>query len=507
MKILMTFIYLVVFIPFNVGAMQQVVLQEISSSGKSIKLNLGTLDGVGIDDKGELSTIEGSLEVPKYNNIASGKVIKVFPNFSYWYFPDANHKSFEKNVTYGLMLQSKTLLGRNGQKVTYKVESYESKRARENLETSPVPNLPVQNLVNKNVDEEFVYKNEKKTDELLIVKESEVVTKQNFLVDEDFEELKYLRADQVQINDKEITQKNLAKVSRHQNTNQLKNITNKKQGYEELYYKDSFVKYNDSDKKFQENMSRKYYEELAQKEMLPASTIALIRKEGPMWSGDMDKDELQNYLITTGIAAEQVRRENAMLFKSGNEVTIFLGSNVTNHASTEDPSHQNNGFSLGIAYELYLARASQRLQNWSMDMLFEQGTFNVDLGGVNGRFTYGTLGAHLNYYFINYPHSRNKLAMYIGGGIKRGNSDVTSANFSKDYEYEILAIPSLHFGAKYRIPSAKDYEMYSSLGFGFNFKISVDTISLSAISSIDDDILGKTSFNNVKADFGISFFF
>lgn len=509
MKIIITLIYLSIFLPSMSFGMYEVVLQEVSTSGKSLKLNIGSLHGVNIDDNGEISIFSGTTEVPKYTNIASGRVIKVFPNFSYWFFPEATSRDFIKNKTYSVMLQSKTMLGRTGQKINYRIKSFESSAAKSNLSQSPVANLPKQNIINLQVSEQNVYDNTLKDDDLLVEKEVDVVTKKNFLIDDDFEELKYLRADQAQVDDKKITKENMKRVSSSQNKAQLNNITKSKHGLEELYYKDSKVKYISSkeERKLEENMSRKYYEELTQKEMLPDSTIAMIKKEGPMWSGDMDKDELQNYLITTGIAAETVRRENAMLFKSGNEVTIYFGSNISNHATPLDQSHQNNGFSIGIAYELYLARASQKLQSWSIDMIFEQGTLNVDLGGVNGRCTYGALGVHANYYFLNYPHSRNKLSMYVGGGIKRGNSDVTSANFSKDYEYEMIALPSLHFGAKYRIPSAKDYEMYSSLGFGFNFKISVDSINFTAISSLDDNILGKTSFNNIKADFGLSFFF
>lgn len=509
MKIITTLIYLSIFLPLMTQGMQQVVLQEVSTSGKSLKLNIGSLHGLKIDDHGEISTFSGTAQVPKYTNIASGRVIKIFPNFSYWFFPDATSRDFIKNKTYSVMLQSKTMLGRNGQKINYKIKSYESSTAKNNLVQSPVSGLPKQNIINGNVGEENVYDNSPSNDDLLIEKEVNVVVKKNFLIDEDFEDLKYLRADQAEIEDKKIATENLKRVSSSQHVEQLNNVTKSKHGLDELYYKDSKHKYNASigERKLEENMSRNYYEALTRKQMLPESTIAMIKREGPMWSGDMDKDELQNYLITTGIASEQVRRENAMLFKSGNEVTLYFGSNLSNHASTEDQSHQNNGFSIGIAYELYLARATQKLQSWSIDMIFEQGILNLDLGGVNGRCTYGTLGAHLNYYFFNYPHSRNKLAMYVGGGIKRGNSDVTSANFTKDYEYEMIALPSLHFGAKYRIPSAKDYEMYSSLGFGFNFKVSVDSVNFTAISSLDDDILGKTSFNNIKADFGLSFFF
>lgn len=508
MIILKRFLTIFLFLEFCASAMHQVVLDEVSQSGKSVKINFGTLNGLKLDDLGEILESGGTLEAPKYKVIASGKVIKAFPYFSYWYFSKASPTDFSKKKNYTLMLQSQTMLGRNGQNLSYKVEAFESDRAKNSLANSVQKKLPQETIINQNVDKEFVYAEEKKTDDYVVKKEVEVITKKNFLIDEDFEELKYLRADQATFDNKKIQDKNLAKVSTDQNKSQVQSITKSKGGLEELYYKGTRIKYGPGQKTPNpENMSTQYYEKLVNKEMLPAATIAMIKKEGPLWSADMKREELQDYLVQTGIAHEQIRRENAMLFKSGNEVTIFLGSNITNHATTQDISHQNNGFSIGLAYELYLARATQKLMNWSIDMLFEQGTLNVDLGGINGRFTYGALGAHLNYYFFNHPHSRNKIAMYVGAGVKRGNADVTSANFSKDYEYEILALPSLHLGAKYRIPSAKDYEMYSSLGFGFNFKLTVDTNSLSAISSIDDNINSKTSIRNIKADFGLSFFF
>ncbi len=508
MKIIIKITILGLFLAISAFAGKQVIVQGKSDSGKTVKLSIGSLGGLVIDDTGEIALIGGTIEAPKFGEVASGKAIKVFPNFSYWHFPDAQKQNFVEGKKYALTLRRETLEGRKGISLKYKIKSYESKNVKKSLLKSPVAKLPSDFVMENNVEQTGIY-NIADPDKAVGIKTKEISlnTKSGLLLDDDYEEVKFLRADEGEIDNKQLTGEYKQKIAKDQNRAQLKNITEKKYGLEQLYYNGVRVANPKDAPSTIANMSNEYYEEVTKKSDIPESTKIMIKQNGDLWSADMGKDELQNYLLKTGIAREKVRRENSMLFKSGNEVTLFLGSNLSSNFTQEDPSHQSNGFTLGIAYELHLVRASQSFARFSIDMLVEQGTLNVDVGGINGRVTYGALGGHLNYYFFNYPHSRNQISMYVGAGIKRGNGEMTSINFTKDYDYELLALPSLHFGAKYRAPAARDYELYSSLGFGLNFKVSVETTKLQAISSLDDDIQSSTTVNNVKADIGLSFFF
>ncbi|WP_157680632.1 hypothetical protein [Bacteriovorax sp. Seq25_V] len=508
MKIIIKTTILTLFLAISVSAAREVILQGKSDSGKTVKLNIGSLGGLVVDDTAEIAKIGGSLEVPKFEKVSSGKVLKVFPSFSYWHFPDADKENFVEGQKYSLNLRRETIAGREGVTPSYKVKSFENAKAKQALTKSQVSKLP-QDLVMKNdVEQTRIYDLEDPDNKVgLNIKEISLRNKSDILLDDDYEEVKFLRADEAEIDIKQKTGEYKQKIAKEQNKAQLKSITSKEYGYEQLYYNGVRVRKPSDAPSSIANMSNEYYEEITKKSDIPESTKIMIKENGPLWSADMGKEELQTYLLKTGIAREKVRRENSMLFKSGNEVTLFLGSNLTSNYTNEDPSHQSNGFTLGLAYELHLVRASESFSRLSIDMLIEQGTLNVDVGGINGRVTYGALAGHLNYYFYNYPHSRNRVSMYVGAGIKRGNGDMTSINLTKDYEYEVLALPSLHFGAKYRAPAARDYELYSSLGFGFNFKVSVETTKLQAISSLDDEISSSTTINNVKADIGLSFFF
>lgn len=496
---------------FKCIALQQVNVDAVSDSGQTVKLNIGTLQGLSLDEGGELTYNEGSLEAPKYPNIISGKAVKVFPNFSYWFFPDGN-KNFFKDRSRKFLIQTKdkTTNGRVGQKISFEVVGHENKNVKKSLLNNYQKGVPEKIIATKDADKYEIYQQKsrvEKGDEFNRKKELYTKNQSNVLIDEDYNEVKYLRADEAMVQEEKESKAHFNKVSKEQNLAQYNTITSKKDGLEELFYNGRRVSNPEFKNSTIQNMTSEYYENFAKKQMLPESTVAMIKKEGELWSGDMDKEEVQEYLFKSGIAREKMRRDNALLFKSGNEFIVFFGSNLTSVATSEDPSHQNKGFSLGFGYELYLVRATQSLINWSIDLLFEQGTLNINLGGINGRTTYGALGGHLNYYFLNYPHSRNRIAMYAGIGLKRGNADVTSINLSKDYEYEILAIPSMHIGMKYRVPTAKDYELYSNLGYGLSFKLTLDSYNVSSISSLDDDISGNVSFNNIKADFGLSFFF
>lgn len=492
-----------------VFAVRQVVVETKSSSGKSLKLNIGTLDGIQIGDNAEISIREGGLTTPKYKYLASGRVIKLFQNHSYWHFPELESGSVLKGKTYNLQLRRETVAGRAGVSIKYRVRTYESDQGLKDMRNGPRGELP-----SSLVQENRVFKNEVYQDQDYISadvekeKHQKLSTKKAVLIDEDYQDLKYIRGDQNDVNREDISRAYKQKMGRDQNINQLKKISSKKYGYEQLYYDKTRNIMNPDDFIGTDNsVVAEYRERKLALEKIPDATREMIKKEGGLWSADMDKEELQEYLLKTGIAKERRRQANVIALKSGNEVSIYLGSGLSANYTTEDQSHQNKGLALGIAYNLHLVRASRSLERWSVDFLYEAGNHNVDVGGINGRITYTALGSHLNYYFYNFPHSHNKFAAFAGVGLKRGTGEMTSANLSKDYDYQVVSLPSAHLGLKYRVPAAREYEFGSSFGFGFNAKMTYESVDLSAVSTVEDDFISSTTVSSLRADFGISIFF
>lgn len=503
------YLVLLIFFQISAVAMQQVLIQTKSDSGKTVKMNIGSLQGVKSGDFGDLTLKSGTLDVPRYSLVGPGRVLKVFQNFSYWYFPQGGHSDLEVGKTYHILLRRKTLEGRSDVKIDYRVSAYENDKVRKRRKEGERGNFPSDLIQENNTFESQVYKDDIISEaDYRKVKNIKMNKKSGALImDEDFMEVQFLRADTNVINRKKIVKEYKDKIAKDQHKQQISKINKLKYGYDELYYEVN----NSNDLSKMRMSSQNVVSERREKEkklsQIPEETLAMIEKHGDGWSSDMNDTELKNYLLKTGVAREQARQKSVLTLQSGNEFTFFLGSNLTANYTTEDDSHQFNGFVAALGYDLHLVRVTDQLHNWSLDVKFERGSLSIGQETVNSRITYGAFSGHLNYYFKNYPHSRNKFAWYIGAGIKRGNGDGTNTNLDSDYKYEISSIPSTQLGVKYRMAAGRDYEFSSKFGFGFNARLIYENLNVKTINEVQDDFQPNQTVSNMRLDVGLSIYF
>jgi hypothetical protein len=503
------YLVLLIFFQFCAAAMQQVQIQTKSESGKTVKLDIGSLQGVKSGDFADLTLKSGTLDVPRYSLVGPGRVLKVFQNFSYWYFPQGESSDLKIGKTYHLLLRRKTLEGRSDVKIDYRVSAYQNDNVKKMREKGERANFPKDLIQEDNTFESEVYKDELISDaDYRKVKNVRMNKKSGALImDEDFMEVQFLRADTNVINRKKIVKEYKDNLAKAQHKQQIKKINKLKYGYDELYYE-----VNNSNDPSKMRMSSQNYvsqkrEEDKQLSRIPRETLDMIEKHGKGWSSDMDDTELKNYLLKTGVAREQARQKSVLTLQSGNEFTLYLGSNLTANYNTIDDSHQFNGFTMAVGYDLHLVRVTDQLHSWSFDVKFERGSLSIGQETVNSRITYGAFSGHLNYYFKNYPHSRNKFAWYIGAGLKRGNGDGTNANLNSDYKYEVSSVPSTQLGVKYRMAAGRDYEFSSRFGFGFNARLMYENLSVKTINEVQDDFQPNQTVSNMRLDIGLSIYF
>jgi hypothetical protein len=491
---------------FSAYGMQCAKLVTSTNSGKTLKLSIGALHGIRDGDRVQLSIEAGTLDFPKYLPISTAELVKIFPNYSYWYAPKVT--KFAKYLKTGrkicMLLESNSLRGRINPKFSYKAIGHE-----EDYVEGDIPETIIQQ---GDVEPYFVYDNKKngpKVDKKYVSKGPLGKSKSAVpLENSDYDEIKYLKSHHTLFDKNKLGQAINREIIDEQHLQQLKKVNKLKYGYDELYYN---VAQSNDRSKLKVSTPRvvdEYREKKFEEAEISENTKIMVAKEGKLWSADMDKHELKEYIVKSGIALEKQRRANLLALKSGNEVSFFMTSNMTSNYTTEDPNHQNNGLSLGLIYDFHLVRTSRDFKAWSIDIMAEQGLYSVDLGGgINGRFSYGSFATHLNYYFWNFPHTLNKFAWFAGVGVKRGNGTISSVNLSKEYDYQVLSMPHMHLGVKYRIPAARKYELNSNLGFGFGVRMEYESLRISSLSSVDENIEANRNITNTRINFTLSVYF
>jgi hypothetical protein len=248
-------------------------------------------------------------------------------------------------------------------------------------------------------------------------------------------------------------------------------------------------------------------EEAKLAEQIDPRAKAKMKRDGEMWSADMDDVGLRKYFIRTGIEQEVRRRELALNELEGHEVMLNYSGSMVAHGNTNDPNYQGRGYNLGIAYDLHLARTSASLKKWSLQFFLEKGVTEYDTGVYNARSEETLYGAYVNYYFVNNPLTLNSFIYLFGAGIKNGNASVFTPDLSKEYSYQVLTVPSLQLMTKYRFRPGDLREDTVNIGMSVNFGINLDMKNLSVIDRVDDNINSKISVTDLKYILGMSVFF
>jgi len=212
-------------------------------------------------------------------------------------------------------------------------------------------------------------------------------------------------------------------------------------------------------------------------------------------------------MIQSGIEEEEMRQYKSLTQKTGNEVSFRISSALVEHSTSEDSNHQNKGYSISIGYEYHLMRTSMSLSRLSLEIFGQQSVENIDLGGVNGRFTTGSFGGQLLYYFYNNPAVISQWAWYTGLGLRRGSGDVTSVELSSPYEFQVTGLPIWSLGTKYRFRSGDSFEDDIPVGAGFNIRLSGERMSLTSVSTNNDNIETNIVINDIKLTIGLSIYF
>ncbi|WP_372652051.1 hypothetical protein [Halobacteriovorax sp.] len=519
---LKSFIEKLIFISFLLTncyaqSMDSVEVILASSSGQSAILSVGRLHGVKEGMHAIFMVNSGDLDYPKLEKVAEGELIRSLDNHSYWFFKTlvnpARIKSKQKLI---YKTKHDSLLGVRPFKTLSRKRIFTDTTKNEDIDFENEVGVPPSLIVE---GDEYV-----KSKELLgtnmthghdiEIQEFDLWAKRNGMTKID----DFMRSFESQYIDENFKEKSLHKdevgkiksnIYRAQIDGFISKVNKLKYGLKGFYRDQK----KDNDNSFLKdrndilNVYEQSREEIKRKRILGLESSNKVRRDGDLWSADFDDEALRNYMLKSGIEEEEIRQYKTLTEKTGNEITFRISSSVNNHSTDEDDNHRNNGYSVAVGYEYHLMRTSPTLLKYAIEVYAQRSIENIDLGGINGRFSMGSFGGQFLYYFYNNPAILNQWAWSVGIGARRGNADVTSIELSDSYEFQVVGLPTWSIGTKYRFKTGDSFDDDIPVGAGFNLRLSGERMSLSSVSTNVDDINTTILLNDIKLTVGLSVYF
>lgn len=503
------------FAEMPVGSMNGAKIMDISSSKKSLILDRGFAEGLKNGDRAKfyVKDLHNGLLEPKFYYVAEGELIKLKNRESYWFLRKIERfQDLVKNGQLVMVNQSRDprrpfitrrtlkVKGRSNQQEYYKVS-----------EDSGIPEDLIFEGNDFFMSDKLVNTKPTKKQDVEISRKRKYVKIGNEY-DEKFDQERSRlmtpsdqgdRAliDQIKRNAKDRVWDSTARPS-------VEKYNKLKYGIKGLYAgietdQNTNIR-NGID--FYDLRKRRLIER-RQRDTISPEVLERIKREGPRWSQGMDDDQLRQYLVTTGIEGELRRQKNALEEKPGDEVILQYMTGLQSLTTAQDPNNRGTDYALAFSYEFQLKRTLLSLRKWTLSVGLERGISHFDIGGVNARIVEGSIRGMVNYYFWNDPSSIRKYMPYIGFGIKRGNGDLESFSISKNYTYQLMALPRALMGMKYRFQSGDAKDDALSYGLGINFQLVYEKLRYNAQNLVEDDINTVITANQVKFSVGMSIYF
>lgn len=503
----------------SAGGLKTAQVLYKSTTEQTVALDIGDLDEVKEGSYGKILIQRGTLDRPILFLVGLGKVVKTFPNKSVWLM--------QKNYIKDRMLVDERVIVlldsyvRQGRENTYRQRQivfsdneYESVDDFLERNKNNVPDKFVSHY------DEFDSTEELYKDEKIAETDREVQTYDTFKnagsthVNDDYNSeikgLSFLVNKGVRIGD--IKKKDDLELLEKDTNNLIRKMNSQKYGLKNGLYHDSTkspISRDINDAITITSTYEKSKQEARTKNMISEEAIAKIKRDGDMWSADLNDQQLRRYFVKTGLWAEKERRETFINELEAHEIVLSYAGSVNTHVATAeiDPSYQNRGYQLNLGYDLHFSKINKDYKNWSMQFVIERGVNYYDINNINGRSEEGQYGAYLNYYFLNNPLTLHKFIGQIGLGVKFGMSSMTSDLITKTYDYQILTLPSIQLMTKYRFRAGDLNEDTANVGMSLNGGVVFESKSLKIVNNPSDNITSSISVNDIRYLFGVSFYF
>ena len=489
----------------------KVNIKEVSNSKKTIVMDLGLLDGLKTGKNGWLffSNPKNPVNVKK---VAFGEAVKVFPTKSYWYLKKSLAPEYLNHGQRLLLLESDSALkGLAPIKIRQKMVYLDPKRTPEEYLKSKT--------MDKGIPEEII-KGGKTSVQSRSLNETNLPKHQHIEVTSfskwDKKDALSLSedgtpTDHVLSSQTEHKGRGPQSVRKQRKAQLLENLTNgvveKGKFFRDLddLYKDIEATSLVQNGSLHPNVYEQYLRRKRGEKEISSFALNKMIHEGDLWSVDMDRDQLRDFFVASGIAIERERQKFALQNEVGHEVFILYGINLNSHVDPSDKNYQGSGVSLGIGYDYFLMRTTPKLNHFSLEFFLDTSNNYYDFGTKNALSNEFSLKFSINWY-LRLPSTLRKYIWYIGTGIGSGQASIKNISFSKRYTAQISEFPFLHLGLKYRFGGREKGDWFNK-SVGLHFLLSTGMRRLTVVEQITDSIEASLNVGGVKFSGGVNFLF
>lgn len=239
-----------------------------------------------------------------------------------------------------------------------------------------------------------------------------------------------------------------------------------------------------------------------------ADALTRSKRHGPMWSAGMSDDELRRYIIDTGLAGEIRRREEVLNRRLDHELQFRYSQGLFSNATAVGEKEKMVPKALLFGYETYLQRISPLFNRLTFGAFFESGLGYYDNNGLNLRAEEYGARFDLSYFPWRIPTEIKELIPFVSAGVKVGVATCENSNLDRPYMYQVMSMPVLSAGLKYRFHAGDELNDFVPMGFGSLFVISYERRQFTTAEVLKDEGIKESYISNtLSAQIGMSFYF
>jgi hypothetical protein len=478
---------------------------QVSSSGKTILLNKGSIDTINPEDYGVLLVKSQEKDKAKdiyydvYRPVAKLKAVKVLNNKSIWvafktFIPD----SLNKGAKLLLLSESALLEGRTRLKINNKKLISNRNNVEDSVKETVIDDG---NFLSHQKDLYYesgeMHKKEIHTDKDITLIDVNVWREKSIpgeMVFEGFYKSPYAEqfADRKRVHSFE---KMVVSFMRKYN--------DPKFTLKDLYSEQKRSEYGDDsvqDKLLKADFFNEYQRDLDERRRRDDKFYKDLLSKGESWSDEYSDEELSELMYNVGVIREKERRNSIAAQRYDYQVYTSFGLNLINNENLQDRDNtQQSKYDLELGLEYYFLKKFESLRHFSIEASLRRAEDAFTTGTLNAVSTEYSGALHFNWYPFISPNSIETNIVYIGLTMRYGLMRAAIFSLNEQANYQVYSFPGLRGGIKYNFNN----------GFGARIAFGLEQLNIEReVRSFDGgELPDRVSYLEGKMSFALSKFF
>ena len=468
-------------------ALNEARLLNMSTSGQTVVLNLGMLDGIKEGDYGVIAKQIRDLNDRNLRIVPAAKArnIKANAESSIWMlYHIYDYELLVKNDKYIVLSESVMLNGRRDKRVSRRtIVTEKNKTTSQTLHAlggdkdrlSKLKNKYIENHQNKNqVADENV-------DATLFDVESWESNKN----------IKYKTALYVSPNKEEWNKEIRLVTFEKLVTSYLRRVNDPDFNYDKFFDAQKRKDWSSSYAQFLREESSRNDED--------AKLFRSVLEKGERWSEDYSDEELTNTLTKVSVFQEKDRRKYLAVKPKRFATALEYGMNLTDAQSDSDAYNRSNQYSIDADLEIVPFLKHETLERFTVTGGLRMNQSAFDAGTANADYEEYSFHLGANWYPVYAPYAQTAPVVYVGTYIRSGLVTAKAPTIAEKANYTVLTMPGFRVGMKYLFRN----------NFGVRVSLSFETLMLEQYeaSKKNSNLPDKQNLTEGKLGIGLAYAF